>query len=289
MITYWEKAPFTSACGSLQKKKSTTNLPFSVGGITRQGFDHIDYGISNQDSINIIIENKLIIGVLCDGCTNNHQDNITGFSQNQVGSNLLSQMVANLCYENMISRTNRRVNLRVFTKWLTRETKQRLKSITKSIKVQDSQRLPFICNTLLTTITGFIIREKEYFIFHYGDGIAQVNNKYFDLSSDSGKYLTFLEDSQKTNKPYFKIISKGRTKDLKHLYIASDGFQEGKILKHFSFYNILNKPGDKPGFIDFIPDFHANVMENYFDEEEIVKLWPSDDASLLLVRRIKNQ
>lgn len=288
MTTYWEKAPFTTACGSLQKKKSTTKLPFSIGGITRQGFDHIHYGVSNQDAINIIIDDELIIGVLCDGCTNNHQDNVAGFSQNQVGANLLSQMVANLCYENMIRRTHRKVNLQVFTKWLTSETKQRLKMITKSIKVKDAQKLSFVCNTLLATITGFVIRKKEYFIFHCGDGVAQVNNKHIDLSFDSGKYLNFLEDENHTNKSHFKIISKGRTKDLNHLYIASDGFQEEQVLKHSSFYDMLNKPVEKSGFTDFISDFHANVMDDYFEEEDVIKLWPSDDASLLLVRRTKN-
>ena len=289
MTTHWEKAPFTTAYGSLQKNKTATKLPFSIGGITRQGFDHIHYGISNQDAINIIIEDELIIGVLCDGCTSNHEENMSGFSQNQVGASLLSQMVANLCLENMTLRTNRKVNLEVFTKWLTRETKQRLKTIMKATKVEDTQKMPFICNTLLTTVTGFIIRKKEYFIFHCGDGVAQANNKHFDLSVDSGKYLTCLEETSTTIKSFFKIISKGYTKDLNHLYIASDGFQENQILKHSSFNNMLTKSEQKSGFTNLISDFHINVLEDYFEEEELIKQWPSDDASLLLVRRTKNK
>lgn len=289
MISYWEQAPFSTAYGSLLKQKTTTQLPFSIGGITRQGFDHIHYGISNQDAINIIIEDDLMIGVLCDGCTNNHQENLAGVSQNQVGANLLSQIVANLCYENMIKRTQRKVNLNVFTKWLTRETKQQLKTIIKAVKVKDHQKLPFVCNTLLATVTGFVIRKKEFFIFHCGDGIAQVNNKYFDLSFDSGRYLTSFANKKPTNSANFKIISKGFTKDLNHLYIASDGFQEGKMLQHSSFLKMLNKRSKTSGFNDFVSDFHIHAMEDYLEQEDYLKPWPSDDASLLMLQRIKNK
>lgn len=289
MTTFWEKAPFTTAYGSLYKNKIATQLPFSIGGITRQGFDHIHYGISNQDAINFIIEDELIIGVLCDGCTSNHLENMSGFSQNQVGANLLSQMVTNLCLENMKRRTNRKVNLKVFTKWLTEETQQRLKAIMKATKVKNNEKIPFICNTLLATITGFVIRKKEYFIFHCGDGIAQVNNKHFDLSFDSGKYLTSIKDTSSTKLSCFKIISKGYTKDLNHLFIASDGFQENQILKHQSFSNMINKSEKESGFTNLISDFHINVLEDYFEEDEMIKQWPSDDASLLLVRRTKNK
>ena len=46
--------------------------------------------------------------------------------------------------------------------------------------------------------------------------------------------------------------SKGFTKDLNHLYIASDGFQEGKMLQHSGFLKILNKRSKTSGFNDFV-------------------------------------
>lgn len=286
MINNWEKAPFINNSGGLLKQDAHTNLPFSIGAITRQGFNHIDSGISNQDAIRLTVKDDLIIGILCDGCTSNHPELLDEFSQNQVGANLIAKMVLNLCYQNILPRKNK-MNLEVFAKWLTNEVSQRIKMILRVLKIDKNQHLNFICNNLLSTITGIIIREKEFFIFHYGDGIVKVNKKKYDLSKSSGNYIATSQYMSNYDELSFKIVTKGMTKTLTNVCIASDGFSLD-MLNTNRFNKLSTKKPTKNGFIDLIPEFHGEFLNQYFDEKKSLESWPNDDASLIMIRRQKN-
>lgn len=280
MLTNWENTPFRIASGSLCLSNTETELPFSIGSITRQGFEHIRLGISNQDYINIKISEKLLVGVLCDGCTTNSEKHISDFSSNEFAAQALSEMIANLCFENIKPRKNR-VNLENFMSWLNKHTQKNMEKVLWRLGVKKSvQQELFQFQNMTTTVVGFVIREKEYFLFHCGDGIAKVNKNLYDLSHDSGTYFGSTKEAK------FKIFHTGQTDDLKTVMIASDGFSSIPILESESFNRFYNsKKNFETGYIDLIPEFHIEVLNKFYPSFEVDKKWPKDDSSMILIRR----
>ncbi|MCY1660128.1 protein phosphatase 2C domain-containing protein [Chryseobacterium sp. SL1] len=284
MNNLWEKAPFGIATGGLTTEQLNTKLPFSVGGISRQGLDHIHMGVPNQDAVNIIIQDDFIIGVVADGCTSNNENSVDSFSSNQVGAQLLAKLIGNLCCENISPRKNR-INKTKFLHWLSEQTLQRLEKILDIMRFSDKERKQFSYQTLTATVIGFIIRREEFFLFHCGDGIVQSNQNSYNLSSHSGSYLSKWIDRD-TPPVVFNKITEGKTKDLSHLYIATDGFLQGNLLKSEVFQEMLhNENQSQKGFVDLIPEFHMEVLDNW--EEMETNAWPGDDSSMIMVRRKK--
>lgn len=282
MNNLWEKAPFGIATGGLASKKLHTRLPFSVGGISRQGLDHIHMGVPNQDAVNIIIEENFIIGIICDGCTSGNEESVDPFSGNQMGAQLLAQLVGNLCYENISPRINR-MNKTKFLQWLSGQTLQRLDKIVDTMRVPETEKKMFSYHMLTTTLVGFILRKEEYFLFHCGDGAAQVNGDYYSLSSHSGNYLSKWM-GHKHPPVVFNKITEGKTKDLSFLYLATDGFLQKNMLQSKIFQDMLNhKNIPERGFTDLVPELHMEVL-NHWEEMETGS-WPGDDSSMIMVRR----
>lgn len=286
MPSNWEKRSFQMASGSLKESKTETNLPFSIGGITKQGKEHIKLGISNQDAVNFRIDSELIIGILCDGCTSHHESLLSNYSSNQAGALLLSEMIVNYCYKDIHVRKNR-MNLDKFLQNLERALLSKINRISKSCSVSDDDRLSFFYNYFTSTTIGFVIRKKEYFIFGCGDGYVGVNDKTINLKRHSGNYLVNRFDpSADLSKKLFHILKRGKTDDLNHLYLASDGFDHSSILKSDFFKDLRFKSAfPYSGYIDLIPEFHLNVINPYFDNETQEERWPIDDSSLILLRR----
>lgn len=281
----WEKRPFQMAAGSLKETQLETKLPFSIGGVTKQGNDHMAIGISNQDAINYSIDDELIIGVLCDGCTTHHEDFISPYSNNQVGALLLSEMITNYCYNDIRVRKNR-INLDKFLKNLQNTLLQKINKIRKSCAIPDWDKDFFLYNYFTTTILVLVIRRKEFFVFGCGDGYVGVNNTLTQLNKQTGDYLINWSNPQQNNELAFKTIARGATEQLNKVYLASDGFNTTQILKSSYFRNMLeHSDNSHTGFIDIIPEFHLDVIEPYFNANTAQDSWPKDDCSLMVVRR----
>ena len=286
MPNNWEQRPFQLACGSLKNTETETKLPFSIGGVSRQGFEHIRCGISNQDAINFKVDDNFIVAVLCDGCTSHDESFITDYSSNEVGSKLMAELIANFCFEDIKPRKNR-IKIEPFLRRLNTEIHQRLKRLMKFFLVKGEHQLPFLFNMMPSTVIITVIREKDYFVFHCGDGIVGVNEKTYDLNSDSGAYLTNAFDPDFIpNTPLLKLVTSGNTQDLNQIYMATDGFNHSDILKSKFFESVYGKQ-DYPltGFIDLIPEFHLEIIEPYYQANQNIRQWPIDDASLIMLRK----
>lgn len=287
MSNKWEQRPFQLACGSLKNTETETKLPFSIGGASRQGFEHIRCGISNQDAITIKIDDDFMIAVLCDGCTSHDESLITDYSTNEVGSRLLAEFVANFCFEDIKPRKNK-MKITPFLNRLNNELHQRLKRLMKVLLVKGEHQLPFLFSMLTSTLIVTIIRKKEFFIFHCGDGFVGVNKEIYDLNSDSGSYLTNAFDPQfnKNNQMLLKLITSGNTSELNHIYMATDGFEHSQILESSFFKKVLRKQEyPHTGYIDLLGELHLEIIEPYYQENRPIRQWPLDDASLIMIRK----
>jgi len=286
MSNSWEQRPFQLAPGSLKRTGTETELPFSISGVSRQGFEHIRNGISNQDSINFKIESDFIIAVLCDGCTSHDESFIADYSSNEVGAKLLAELITNFCFEDIKPRKNR-IKVDTFINRLNVEIHQRLKRLMRCLLVKGENQLPFLFNMMTSTVIVTVVRKKDYFIFHCGDGLVRVNDTSYNLNSDSGAYLTNAFDSRfDSSKPLLKLVDSGKTADLNQLYMATDGFNHSTIIES-SFFEDIYKKDSYPhtGFIDLIPEFHLDVIEPYYEQQQSVRSWPIDDASLIMLRK----
>lgn len=88
----YEQALFAYHFINLKKGHSKTELPFLLGGATRQGWSHRQQDTNNQDAVSISIDNDIMIGVVCDGCTSTHDKLKIRRSNNEIGSKLISRM-----------------------------------------------------------------------------------------------------------------------------------------------------------------------------------------------------
>ncbi|MGB0871328.1 MAG: protein phosphatase 2C domain-containing protein [Flavobacteriales bacterium] len=282
----WEDCAFISKYGNLGKHTEKSNLNFSIGAITKQGNSHIEKGISNQDAINMAVGKNYIIGILCDGCTSTHKDLYNSFSQNHFGSILISNMLINLCEENIVPRKNK-MKPEKFIKWLSEQTQVRLKQCLKTIRKTNNIDHA-ISNLFSSTIIGFVVREKQFFVFHFGDGIVQINTKQYDLSSNSEQYFSSCIIKPK-GAIQFNLIEKGATENLENIMVASDGFKNDSLLKSNVFNKFITKQLDssKPTFQDLIPEMHLKVLNPFLEHENKIRHWPKDDSSLILLRKKK--
>ena len=272
----WGHIPFESSSGSLNSKHKTTKLPFGVGSFTRQGRAHNNLGINNQDALQLIIEDQFIIGVLCDGTTNNHEDIVNTYSKNEFGSILLSHVVSYLCAENIAPRKNK-MNRIKFLQWLSERTVNSIDKTVKMLRIPEEDIIATRQNLLSATIIGFIIRPKEYFVFHCGDGFITINNSIIELNTDYP--LRYTNNRRKT---MFQECAYGVPSDLHSLGIFSDGFTS-EIISSFAMKELLNIPFHHNGYQDLIPDFHLGVLNSL--DDHTINSWPHDDASAIILKK----
>jgi hypothetical protein len=112
------------------------------------------------------------------------------------------------------------------------------------------------------------------------------------LYSNQGKYFTnhLVDKSQQLSlqKNNIKFIKTGKTKDLKNILIATDGFIDNKIKKTSEFQKFFfdNKPlFNQTGFSDRKTEFRINVLNKITDKDSHHD-WPFDDATFISLNRV---
>ncbi len=289
MMKNWENAKFQENAGSLSHENRESALSFSLGSVSRQGFEHIPRGISNQDAVSLFINDNLIIGVLCDGCSSNHRLSINEYSNNQVGANILAQLTTNICSELLTKRKNR-IKPDVFLRVLSETIQQRLAKVIKTLGISSKDGLFSTRNLFSSTIVGFVITSKEYIVFHCGDGVISLNGQTKILSNDEGQYLS--EGLFNPNaSPTIKLAAYNILENLESLCLMSDGFEIPEILESQAFHSLVNSKSQNnvKGYFDLIPEFHLTFLNKLFSEKiNLPSNWPGDDATMILVKRINN-
>lgn len=200
------------------------SLPFEFGGATQCG--RLNAHNNNQDSLAILGEHDRLVGVVCDGCSTA----AGGYSQNEVGSRLLSVLVANLT--NDLIRNSRVIGLLDELLSLEKAIGLQILELSKAF-VKEEQRDSFLEGFFMTTIVVFAIDADDYAVFGCGDGFLAINGELKDLELQSGEYLASRllkgrdwEGAINGGEGVLKIIAKGKTKKLNSILLASDGFAD---------------------------------------------------------------
>lgn len=283
MSTYpWEKAPFFSNSGLLQKDHQT-DLPFSVGAFSRIGHHHLRYGMNNQDAIQVVVEPNLIIGVLCDGTSSSSEKVLRTFSNNEVGANLISLIITNLC-QSLIQQWKGPLS-KAFVNYLSRCFQKKYRELF-GILGTDSTKNIVAGHFLTGTCIGFVVVKDQYLVFAAGDGMVNVNGGFVELLKPEKNFISFSLLNRR--KALFHVVSTGDTSKLNNLMIASDGIKLKSFYNHKSFNSFITKKSSlKNGFHDMTSEFHTKVLNEFLDGEN--DKWPGDDTSLIVLQRVKRR
>lgn len=222
---------------------------FRTGSLLIQGKHHNEISLGCQDACYIDRRDAsdVIVAIVCDGCSTTD----FGFTRNQVGAVLGSHYFGKYL-ATLLEKYSRKNDAPFFEKMLQITTKQMTSFF---IKMLNSMNLSspsdewdrFIADKLLFTILGFAVIKERYWIFGLGNGSYGINNKtrIINPSDQSSNYfgqLLLLKKNQ-LSFPSVQIHDFGESKDIKHIWIASDGI-----------YDILSSERGKESFREFLDD-----------------------------------
>lgn len=288
--------PFRSHFINLKNTDIFSNLPFIVGGVTQQGTTHKSDNMNNQDAISLHIENDLIIGIVCDGCASTHDNIKATFSNNEIGAKLLAYLMSKNMKELIpiigIS------NGDLFIEKLNKNISQQLISIIDILAPNnENEREMNIFDFFMTTVLGFVLTPQNFVIFCSGDGVVGFNNRIKVLDEEGSYFSASLLGeccpSKYTKQPElnnFKVFSSGQSSELQSIFLATDGFR--KIAKKTDYLLIdlmkKQKSNDWGGYDNLLQEFRKEIITNpIFAKNSEFASWPEDDASFILLRRIK--
>lgn len=272
--------------------KNRTNLPFSVFALTQQGLEHQQLNIGNQDSGNIFLSKKILIGSVTDGCTSGN--NLNGKSYNQTGASIGGYLTVRLLRKLVIIK---RISLSDILPVFEQELIFNLKKILNVLNPWKFERDKLIRNVFFSTILFFIITEDEYLIANCGDGDIVINGNHKNLNSDSGKYfaknligIQRLKDGTYTIKPslHFYGVAQGKTSEMDSLFLSTDGFLDGDIMQHHAFQRFFLNVTSKNygnGFQDRRLEFRRDFLIP-IQKMKNGRIWPQDDATFISIQRV---
>jgi len=309
MKSVWSKTSFISHL--VNQQMGTTQLPFSVAGLTQQGVAHMDDNINNQDAIGILTEENFIAGIVCDGCTGTHAECKRGTSNNEVGAKLITylslKLLKKILYEGDLSG---KTVINEFSKGMI----DAVNSMVSFFCEDEKEKEFFLADFLTTTVICFFVTPNKYAVFHSGDGIIVLNQDIHFLDDDSGSYFvssllgnkhnsaikvvakgeTDNEEIKEKSEPVqkFKIFAEGEADSLTNLFLATDGFSGFMENYREMFFNFINAPvhHDKKGFNpNFLRDFRKQVVwDRQIKEGVELKNWFKDDASFIFLKKVEN-
>jgi hypothetical protein len=276
---------YSSDCDNL------SSLPFSVFGMSQEGFSHISASIGNQDAGCVYIGRNIIIGSIADGCTSGN--NLNGKSFNQVGAHLTSYLICRLIRKLVLKN---HFPLKNIKEPLERDLLNHFKRISNTLNPWQFERAVVINNFLASTFLTFVLTKDEYLILGCGDGAVYLNAKPISQVREGGAYfsnnliqskVTVNEISNDGLRVPINIIAHGRAEDLASILISTDGFIDNDVeeinqFNTFFFENMDTKL--KNGFNDLKLQFRNDVVDKIIAAKD-GRIWPYDDATFISLKR----
>jgi len=289
MKSVWSKTSFI--CHLINQQMGTTQLPFSIAGLTQQGIEHIlDDNINNQDAIGILTEENFIAGIVCDGCTGTHAELKRGSSNNDVGAKLITYLSMKLLKKIL---SEGELSGEAVINEFSEKIIDSINSIVNFFCDDEKEKELFIADFLTATIVGFFVNQDKYLIFHSGDGIIVLNGDIYSLDDDADSYFVSSVLGKNEDNKIFKVFAEGETDKLTSLVLATDGFSafmndnycREVFLKFVNTPVHLKRKGFKPNFLF---DFRKQVVWNEKLKERIELNCFKDDASFIFLKRMKD-
>lgn len=190
--------------------------------VSVHGSSHAAMGIKNQDSCLELVsgDGKRKVKIVCDGCTNVDVKNPETFAKthNEIGSGLFCLKYSLL--ENPF-------DFEKFEENANSIMQQMLDFAGFSLKNCNENMVECIVYNFCFTIFACFETEEYFFVYHLGDGVVIVQNKFGNISYLERKYVSsppyllnnFLMPENKIEFTKFTFDKK----DAKNVGVASDG------------------------------------------------------------------
>ena len=227
--------------GNKSTVKINNGFQIFHGAASRIGESHINFPIGYQDAEFCINQNGIFVGVICDGCSLSTD----GYTQNQVGAILGSEIIARNLFKYADSKNKGNINFNKILRKANGDSRYFFKRFLGNLRATrlriDEKR--FIEEKFLFTVIGLLVISNCYCFFGCGDGVFGINEDVCDVEKDfpSQKYLQPLLNSKVAQK--FIIYRTGKIKNDDTLWIASDGLLQ-----------LLDKEEGFRNFGDFLHD-----------------------------------
>jgi protein phosphatase 2C-like protein len=227
------RLPFQMRVSHFEAPRRACNLPFAVGGATQNHWDAAE-SQNSQDALAIVIESNVIVGVVTDGCTGTHPDiENSSNSSNEVGAKLIAYLVSRAAMTMALAKPS--LSAETFVDRLSKTLHRKLSGTLRLLvgsNVLASELFTF--DFLMATILGFVVTEKQFIIFHCGDGVIALNGEVHDLESEAGTYFasalvgSLSEDNRLDSRKRhsLKLFARGDTTELHSILLATDGLSK---------------------------------------------------------------
>lgn len=263
-------------------------LPFQFGGATQCG--RLKSYNNNQDAMALWSRPDCIVGLACDGCATS----ATAFSNNEVGSRIISALGAELIGEACVATGVD--SLPVAMTEVEGKICERIVQVAEMI-VPLEQRDNFLDDFMMSTVVAFAVDKKNYAVFGCGDGLFAINGKITSLEENSGAYLAARLHSKKDWKARlvagetgFRLYRTGETKDLQSLLVATDGFEELTLQFESELSAFVLNNDQAPARTGYWPSMAVEFQSRFWMLPSVIN-WDAtqdghDDRSFLLLRRL---
>lgn len=205
----------------------TVNFQLSGGSVV--GAMHIDKKINNQDSYYFLQDHELLVATVCDGCGS--------LPHAEVGAYIGSRVVTKTIWEQakrILKNDFPAYDDFIYDRFWRRVRREVLADLLQIAKMLNSDLKREIYRSLLFTCIGAVITSERYVFFHIGDGIFIINGKVIEIGPYPGNappYLAYGNLDVQDFDEYargrvnvgFDVNSFGKTDDLEHFLIGSDG------------------------------------------------------------------
>jgi hypothetical protein len=286
------RSPFQIRISHFETPKAACELPFAIGGATQNHWDAAE-SQNSQDALAIIVNTKVIVGVVTDGCTGTHPklENSCN-SSNEVGAKLLAFLVSRAALS-MATTQGDPLSADAFVESLSKTVQRKLLTMLDLFAESDAaDREMFALDFLMATILGFVVTETQFIIFHCGDGIIGLNGKIHVLDSEAGTYLasdliiplTEQNRADLAKRHSLKPFASGSTIDLESVFLATDGLSRlvGEHPNALASFINTSPPSQQTtnGFDFLLQEFRQKLAWN-----PDVTIPIDDDATFALLRR----
>jgi hypothetical protein len=292
--------PFSSKNATSLVLNGLPSLPIAIGGATQRKTPVGDFGVNSQDSFGIYIGEKMVVGVVCDGCGSGHKSTVSQdrFSSNEVGARLMVQAIINSSVR-MLNGTGGLLATKpsLDKAFLQRLSKTLLKTLTTTVKAycgtDEEMSERFILDNMMSTILGVIVMQDRFLVFGCGDGYVGVNDEIVSLKNQEGKYLANNLLPALCPKKYangcfpssLDSLATSTFDEFQGVLLATDGFAPVHSQDASFFQSLLKArpthPQVESGHDRLLRELRGRLLTGPAKDVEF-----RDDATLLAVRRL---
>lgn len=186
------------------------------------GRDHRLIDKNNQDAKCTYIDDKKIIAIVCDGCSEG--------KNSEVGAKIASRLLVEEI-KKQSTKSLQAVTESQFWEIVRQNVLAQIRCLALSLGGSFTQ---VIVDYFLFTIVGFVLTENDFILFSIGDGYVQINDENISIGPFPGNeppYMAYsLLDSSMTKKDpellKFNMLKVIKTEQVTSVIIGSDGIDD---------------------------------------------------------------